>query len=125
MKEINLDKVYPLNRHHNIKNLHDFDPLKSFTLSNASLDLHLSRSLISQLCLDNSALDTKMIYNTSFERPKSKTQLAVSNIMKNCYVVRLKFETGTVYRKGAMAQTQLLSKIQDFFHHFIALPRGL
>ena len=55
MKEINIDRVYPLNRHHNIKILHDFNPLKSFTLSNASLDLHLSRSLISQLCLDNSA----------------------------------------------------------------------
>ena len=54
MKEINIDRVYPLNRHHNIKILHDFNPLKSFTLSNASLDLHLSRSLISQLCLDNS-----------------------------------------------------------------------
>ena len=45
MKEINIDRVYPLNRHHNIKILHDFNPLKSFTLSNASLDLHLSRSL--------------------------------------------------------------------------------
>ena len=54
MKEINIDRVYPLNRHHNITILHDFNPLKSFTLSNASLDLHLSRSLISQLCLDNS-----------------------------------------------------------------------
>ena len=54
MKEINIDRVYPLNRHHNIKILHDFNPLKSFTLSNASLDLHLSKSLISQLCLDNS-----------------------------------------------------------------------
>ena len=54
MKEINIDRVYPLNRHHKIKILHDFNPLKSFTLSNASLDLHLSRSLISQLCLDNS-----------------------------------------------------------------------
>ena len=31
--------------------------LKSFTLSNASLDLHLSRSLISQVCLDNSACE--------------------------------------------------------------------
>ena len=56
MKEINIDRVYPLNRHHNIKILHDFNPLKSFTLSNASLDLHLSRSLISQLCLDNLGL---------------------------------------------------------------------
>ena len=55
MKEINIDRVYPLNRHHNIKILHDFNPLKSFTLSNASLDLHFSRSLISQLCLDNLA----------------------------------------------------------------------
>ena len=54
MKEINIDRVYPLNRHHNIKILHDFNPLKSFTLSNASLDLHLSRSLILQLFLDNS-----------------------------------------------------------------------
>ena len=39
-KEINIDRVYPLNRHHNITILHDFIPLKSFTLSNASLDLH-------------------------------------------------------------------------------------
>ena len=31
--------------------MHDFNPSKSFTLSNASLDLNL---LISQLCLDNS-----------------------------------------------------------------------
>ena len=54
MKEINIDRVYPLNRHHNIKILHDLNPLKSFTLFNASLDLYLSRSLISQLCLDNS-----------------------------------------------------------------------
>ena len=59
MKEINIDRVYPLNRHHNIKILHDFNPLKSFTLSNASLDLHLSRSLISQLCLDNSGYNEK------------------------------------------------------------------
>ena len=57
MKEINIDRVYPLNRHHNIKILHDFNPLKSFTLSNACLNLHLSRSLISQLCLDNSDSD--------------------------------------------------------------------
>ena len=62
MKEINIDRVYPLNRHHNIKILHDFNPLKSFTLSNASLDLHLSRSLISQLCLDNS------VHNSVFLR---------------------------------------------------------
>ena len=54
MKEINIDRVHPLNRHHKIKLLHDFDPLKSFALSNASLDLHLNSSLISQLCLDNS-----------------------------------------------------------------------
>ncbi len=54
MKEINIDRVYPLNRHYSIKILHDLNPLKSFTLSNASLDLHLSRSLISQLCLNNS-----------------------------------------------------------------------
>ena len=54
MKEINIDRVYPLNRQHNIKMLHDFNPLESFSLSNASLDFPLSRSLISQLCLDNS-----------------------------------------------------------------------
>ena len=57
MKEINIDRGDPLNKCHNIKMLHDFNPLKSFTLSNASMDLHLSRSLISQLCLDNSAHD--------------------------------------------------------------------
>ena len=55
MKEINIDRVYPLNRRHNIK-IHDFNTLKSFTLSNASLDLHLSRSLISQSCQDNLVL---------------------------------------------------------------------
>ena len=54
MKEINIDRVYPLNRHHKNKILHDFSPLKSFTLSYTSLDLHFSRSLILQLCLDNS-----------------------------------------------------------------------
>ena len=54
MKEINIDRVHPLNGYHNIKILHEFNPLKSFTLCNASLDLHSSRSLISQLCLDNS-----------------------------------------------------------------------
>ena len=54
MKEINIDRVCPLNSHHNIDILHDFNPLKSFTFSNASLNLHLSRSLILQLCLDNS-----------------------------------------------------------------------
>ena len=54
MKKINIDRVYPLNRHHNIKILHDLNPLKSFTLSNARLDMHLIRALISQLCLDNS-----------------------------------------------------------------------
>ena len=26
MKEINIDRVYPLNGHHNIKLLHDFNP---------------------------------------------------------------------------------------------------
>ena len=55
MKEINIDRVYPLNRHDKIKILHDFNPSKSFILFNASLDLHLNRSLISQLCLDNSS----------------------------------------------------------------------
>ncbi len=75
MKEINIDRVYPLNRHHNIKILHDFNPLKSFTLSNASLDLHLSRSLISQLCLDNSGHaniifwgDNVLIFTLIFEK---------------------------------------------------------
>ena len=67
MKEINIDRVYPLNRHHNIKILHDFNPLKSFTLSNASLDLHLSRSLILQLCLDNSGLKGIPTLNSSFQ----------------------------------------------------------
>ena len=56
MKEINIDRIYPLNRHHKIKILQYFNPLESFTLSNASLNLHLNRSLISQLCLDNSGL---------------------------------------------------------------------
>ena len=56
MKEINIDRVYPLNRLYKIKIFYNSNPLKSFTLSNASLDLHLSRSLISQLCLDNSGL---------------------------------------------------------------------
>ena len=60
MKEINIDRVYPVNRHHKIKILHDSNPLKSFTLSNASLDMHLSRSLISQLCLDNSGHNDKL-----------------------------------------------------------------
>ena len=41
MKEINLDRVYLFNRHHKIKILHDFSPLKSFTLSNANLEWHL------------------------------------------------------------------------------------
>ena len=63
MKEINIDRVYPLNRHHKIKILHDFNPLKSFTLSNASLDLHLSRSLISQFCLDNSVMSNFFYLN--------------------------------------------------------------
>ena len=47
MKEINIDRVYPLNRHQNIKILHDFSPLKSISFSDASLDMHLNRSLIS------------------------------------------------------------------------------
>ena len=67
MKKINKDRVYPLNRHHNIKILHDFNPLKSFTLSNASLDLHLSRSLISQLCLDNSDDKDKLERNIKLD----------------------------------------------------------
>ena len=55
MKEIKIDRVYLLNRHHhNMKILHDFNPLRSFTLSNASLDMHLNGYLISQLGLDNS-----------------------------------------------------------------------
>ena len=70
MKEINIDRVYPLNRHHNIKILHDFNPLKSFTLSNASLDLHLSRSLISQLCLDNSGVLLEI--QSALEIPRAK-----------------------------------------------------
>ena len=57
MKEINIDRVYPLNRHYNIKILHGFNLLKSFASLSASLDLHRSKSLISQLCLDNSGLE--------------------------------------------------------------------
>ena len=48
MKEINIDRVYPLNRHHNITILNDRNPLKSFTLSsNASQTQFQPQSLIS------------------------------------------------------------------------------
>ena len=71
MKEINIDREHPLNRHHNIKILHDFNSLKSITLSNVSLDLHLSKSLISQLCLDKSGykcLGAKSPKQAAFEK---------------------------------------------------------
>ena len=82
MKEINIDRVYALNRQHNIKISHDFNHLKSFTLSNASLDLHLSRSLISQLCLDNSG---HMYFEESFQKfvSTSEKQILQNRILKN------------------------------------------
>ena len=48
-----------------------FSPLKSFALSNASLDLKLSRSLISQFCLDNSVVGLLSFQHTTLATAQS------------------------------------------------------